>query len=223
MKKNSKILYILAAVFTVLFGALAVALQFVDVAAIGPEGTSVGFAGINGAFHEMTGVQATAYGISEVTGAVGLLTAAVFALIGLIQLIKRRSFLKVDKSILLLGALYVALGVLYVAFDKIVVNYRPILEDGALEASYPSSHTMLAVVIYSTAIVVFSELLGNTKLVWLPRIAFGCLMIITVVGRLLSGYHWLTDIVGGLLIGIALILWYLAVRKTVRAKEKAGK
>lgn len=223
MKKSTKLYFIFAGLLTALFAVFTVLLKFVDVAAVGPEGSAVGFATVNKAFHDYTGVQDFFYGISEITGVVGLCTAGVFALIGLIEMISRKSLFKVDSGILVLGGLYVVLGILYLAFDKIVINYRPILEDGVLEASYPSSHTMLAIAIYTTGIVMFNELLEGSKIRFLAWGGLGILMVLTLVGRLLSGYHWLTDIVGGVLLSVALVFWFLAVRGRIHEKEEAKK
>ena len=220
MKKCTKIQFAGAILFTLLFAAFTVLVKVIDVAAIGPEGAEVGFATINKAFHDWTGVSEFLHGISEITGVVALATVGVFALIGLIEWISRKNMFKVDSSILVLGGLYLIVGAIYLIFTKVVVNYRPILEDGALESSYPSSHTVLAIIVYFTAIVEFNELLAGSKIRILAWIGMGALLILTLVGRTFSGYHWLTDIIGGVILSIALVLWFLAVRGFVHEKEK---
>ena len=67
------------------------AVSLVDVQAIGPDGTSVGFAALNGYFHKLTGVNMTLYNITDWLGLVPVAVCLGFAVFGLCQLLKRRS------------------------------------------------------------------------------------------------------------------------------------
>ena len=138
-----------AVICTILFAVLIVLVKTVDVQQIGPEGTSIGFAGINKAMNEATGLNMTLYKITEVLGLLALAVAGCFALLGLVQLIKRKSFAKVDPEIYALAGLYVVVLMLYVIFEKVIINYRPVImpDEEHVEASFPSSHTMLGFVI----------------------------------------------------------------------------
>lgn len=205
------ILLFLSVLFTVL-------VRLVDVQPIGPQDSCVGFAEINRFFHELTGVQMTWYHITDFLAVIPVCTALAFAVIGLVQTIQRRSLLKVDKGLLLLGLFYIFTVTVYVFFECCVINYRPILMDGVLEASYPSSHTMLSVFVMSTAIPVAGFLFKSKTVLTLIRIVSVCTVVLIVLGRLLSGVHWLTDILGGVLIGSTLSVLYLCALQALPEK-----
>ena len=151
-------------------------------------------------------------------------TAPCFALLALVQLIRKKSLRGVDGDLWALAAFYVLLGACYVAFEKYVVNYRPILVDGVLEASYPSSHTMLTTAMLGMAIVQMRKRVRGKALRGLIDVVLGAAI---AVGRLMSGVHWLTDIIGGLLLGFALVALYDAVftqiHRAQKRKAKAAK
>lgn len=133
-----------------------------------------------------------------------------FATLGLIQLIKRRSLFKVDRDILILGGFYIITMAAYVFFEMFTVNYRPVLINGLLEASYPSSTTLLVMCVMPTAIMQLNYRIKNSiavKLIDAGIILFTAFM---VIGRLVSGVHWFTDIVGGLLLSATLVMAYLS-------------
>ena len=212
-KKNANKFLAGGAVFAVLFLIWIAIIKMVDVSAIGPEGTEVGLAGINKAIHEALGVNMTLYKITDILGYVALLVAGLFALFGLVQLIKRKSLAKVDGAIYALAGLYVVTIGLYVIFEKVIINYRPVVmpDEVALEASFPSSHTMLACVIFGSAIVMIGKYIDNDMLCKLLIALATVLLILVVVGRLVSGVHWFTDIVGGVLISGALVFTFIGI------------
>ena len=212
-KKNANKFLAGGAVFAVLFLIWIALIKLVDVSAIGPEGTEVGLAGINKAIHEALGVNMTLYKITDILGYVALLVAGLFALFGLVQLIKRKSLAKVDGAIYALAGLYVVTIGLYVIFEKVIINYRPVImpDEVALEASFPSSHTMLACVIFGSAIVMIGKYIDNDMLCKLLIALATVLLILVVVGRLVSGVHWFTDIVGGVLISGALVFTFIGI------------
>ena len=209
MKKH----YIAAGAYLAAFLALLVCVKCVDVEAIGPMGTSVGLSGANGTFHAHVGVRMGLYAVTEWLGYLALALAAFFACVGLVQLLRRKSLRKVDREILALGGLYVALGCLYVLFEKCVVNYRPVLLPGetAPAASFPSSHTMLALAIFGSAALLSARYLKQRTARTVLYFLCTALSIGTVVLRLLSGVHWLTDIAAGVFLGTALVELYTAV------------
>lgn len=204
MKKS----LITAASLTALTILFTLLVMLVDVKAIGPRDSAVGLAALNGPVHEAVKTNLFWYDVSKVMGMIGMMAGGVIALMGLFQWIKGKSLRKVDPAIFAAGGLYVLLVVLWKAFDKIVINYRPILENGQLEASYPSTHSMLAVVFFGSALFfvgryVFPE---GPK-----RMLMACLALaggLTIMARFLSGVHWLTDIIGGLLFGLMLLSWF---------------
>jgi undecaprenyl-diphosphatase len=212
MKENRKS-QILAASFILAFVLWTVAVRFINVQAIGPEGSRVGFAVLNEYFHDLTGVNMTLYMVTDWLGLVPIGVAASFGMLGLVEWIKRRRITAVDGSLLALGGFYVAVIAVYIFFENVVINYRPILIDGCLEASYPSSTTMLAMCVMPAAMIELNSRIKNKAVragvQWLIA-AFTAFM---VVGRLLSGVHWISDIIGGALISTGLVSGYYSVAK----------
>lgn len=203
MKKK----FTLSGVFMLLFILLIVMLKTYDVAKIGPCETSIGFAALNGAIHDFFGINNAIYKITDILGYISLLTIGIFAYIGFIQLIKRKSIAKIDKEILALGILYAVTIFIYLLFENVIINYRPVLmPDSRLpKASFPSSHTMLSCIIMSSTVMVLKNYVASIKLQ--KALKFICIIILaaTVLGRLACGVHWFTDILGGILISASLL------------------
>lgn len=194
------ILIIIAVVFTML-------VKYVDVKNVGPNNSSVGFATINTIFRDEVGQNALWYSITKYLGFVPIAVAGVYALIGICELLKNKSLFKVKKEIVLLGVFLVLVVGVYALFEVCVINYRPMLIDNELEASYPSSHTMLTICICG-AICMLNKKVYSNKLSQITNILLLLIMVIVVVGRMLSGVHWITDIIGGEFIAIALLMVY---------------
>ncbi|MEA4816382.1 MAG: phosphatase PAP2 family protein [Lachnospiraceae bacterium] len=218
MKKSNKINFIVTGALFSLFVMLTIMLMYVDVKPIGPEGSHVGFATVNRWVSELLGVNMLLCRITDWLGVIAILFALGFAVLGLVQLIGRKRLLRVDYSILVLGAFYLLVIVAYVFFEFNIVNYRPVLIQNVLEASYPSSTTMLVLCVMPTAIMQFNRLIKER----MARIAVNkvCTVFaaVAVVGRLLSGVHWFTDILGGALLSSALVMLYYSVDKYIESK-----
>lgn len=222
MKKKNIItsitMIILAVIYTIL-------VKIIDVAPIGPNNSEVGFSKINGFFHNLLGSNMTIYKITEILGIIPLLMAGIYAIIGLVELIKRKSLTKVDYEIYALAGLYVVVLGLYIFFEKCIINYRPILIDGVLEASYPSSHTLMALCICGSSIIV-NKRIFHKKIFNLENKLSIFLMITIILGRFISGVHWFSDILGGIFISLALLSSFYTVissfthKKVVVEKEE---
>ena len=208
MEKKNKKRLVLGASLVVAFVLWTILACFVDVRAIGPEGSSVGFAALNGFVHELTGVNWFLYTITDWLGIVPIAVALGFAILGLVQLIKRKSLWKVDHSILALGVFYIVVMVAYIFFEVVVINYRPTLIDGYLEASYPSSTTMLVMCVMPTAAMQLNVRIKNIVLRRCAVITIVAFTAFMVIGRLVSGVHWITDIIGGALLSAGLVMMY---------------
>ena len=205
-------LWLLPAALWAAFLLFTLLLTCVDVQSIGPQGSAVGFATVNGWAFQLLGVHLLWYHITDWLGVAAIAIAFGFAVTGPCQWIKRRSLRKVDRHILVLGGFYLLVIACYLFFEKMVINYRPILMDGNLEESYPSSHTMIVVSIMATASMAFRALCPQKKGWCLAVDIFAAVVIaVTVMGRLIAGVHWLTDIVGGLLLSAALVVSYWVV------------
>ena len=219
MKKEHRRNLLFAICLLVAFLLWTLAIQFIDVQAIGPRESTVGFAMINQFVHNLTGVNMTLYTITDWLGLVPLMFVVGFGTLGLIQWIKRKHLLKVDYSILILGGFYIVVMTVYVLFEMFVVNYRPVLIDGYLEASYPSSTTMLVMCVMPTAIMQFNARIKNGILKRWVSSAITVFIAFMVIGRLVSGVHWFTDIVGGALLSAGLVMLYCSACGLER-KEK---
>jgi undecaprenyl-diphosphatase len=190
------------------FALWTVLIRHIDVQKAGPNGTEIGFATINVWFHRLTGVHLLVYKITDWLGLVPIIICMCFGVLGLVQLIKRRSILRVDPDILLLGIYYVLVIACYLIFEMIPINYRPILINGNLEASYPSSTTLLVLSVMPTLKYQSDRRIANPmtrKAIVLFVFAFSSFM---VMGRLISGVHWATDIIGSVFLSSGLFMVY---------------
>ena len=190
------------------FALWTIAIRFIDVQPIGPQGSTVGFATLNSIIHTRTGVHMQLYTITDWLGLVPVAFGLGFAMLGLAQWIKRKSLLKVDRSILILGGFYIATMAAYLVFESFVINYRPVLIAGNLEASYPSCTTLLVLCVMPTAMMQLRGRINNRALRGGVSIAIASFIVFMVAGRLVSGVHWLTDIIGGILLSAGLVTMY---------------
>ena len=206
-----------------LIGAFAlwtVLIRWVDVQAVGQNGTKIGFADFNVWFHQLTGVHMTLYTITDWLGLVPIFICLCFGVLGLVQLIKRRSLLSVDPDILLLGIYYVLVIACYLIFEMIPVNYRPVLIEGRLEASYPSSTTLLVLSVMPTLWFQANRRVSNAMIRKAVAVFVVTFSVFMVIGRLVSGVHWATDIIGSVLLSAGLYMLYRsAVLNTDKAKK----
>ena len=208
MKKRS---IILPVCFLMAFLLWTILVCFADVKQIGPNGSSVGLATVNGFTHKLFGVNMGLYVITDWLGLVPVGFMFGFAVLGLIQWIKRKGISKVDRSIHLLGAFYILVLAAYLLFEEFVVNYRPVLLNGYLEASYPSSTTMLVMCVIPTSIMQLRTRIQKKSARNIVCFMLAAFVVFMVIGRLVSGVHWLSDIIGGILISAGLDLLYKSV------------
>lgn len=206
-------------VLFVCFIMFTAVLKFVDVQPVGPMDSEVGFATVNVFVHNLFGQNKVYDRISDFLAVLSLFAACSFAIIGAYQLLQKKSILKVDSSIILLGVTYVFVILIYVLFEKLVINFRPVLEKGVLEASYPSSHTMMILIILGTARTTMERIIHNELVLKGLRIVLAVLMVLAVAFRIMSGVHWFTDILGALFISAAVIQLYNSLYKSVVAVE----
>ena len=219
MKEKRNLL--IGSVLIAAFALWTFLIQWVDVQAVGQNGTKIGFADFNVQFHQLTGVNMTIYTITDWLGLVPVFVCLCFGMLGLVQLIRRKRLLRVDVDILLLGVYYVLVIACYLIFEMIPINYRPVLIEGRLEASYPSSTTLLVLSVMPTLMFqayrrTVNPMIRKSAAVFV--IAFSTLM---VIGRLISGVHWVTDIIGSVLLSTGLyMLYWSAVLYTDKAKKE---
>ena len=194
-------------VFFVLFLMLIVLLKTVNVEPVGPENTSIGLSGFNVWFHELTGFNEGLYKFTKVFLYLFLLIPVINAFLILLQYIKKKSISKIDKELVIVFVMYVVVVFLYVLFEKIIINYRPLILPGDLhpEASFPSTHALLATSVIGGVILLLRHYIKKPGAKRIATISCTVLIVVVVVGRLICGVHWFTDILGGVLISLALL------------------
>ncbi|SRR6056297_526652 len=206
MKKKK---FFVPGIFLLLFLLFTSMAMKVDVQPIGPNQSEVGFATLNQFVFEKIGVNLVWYSITDWLGIVAIIVALGFGGLGFLQLFRRKSLLKVDSDIILLGVYYFLVILFYIVFEVFIVNYRPILINEVLEGSYPSSHTMVVICIMATAMVQFKKRIINPSFRKVGQILSIAVITVTVIGRLISGVHWFTDILAGIFLGTSLALFYI--------------
>jgi len=186
-------------------------IRHVDVRQAGVNNSDIGFATLNLWFHQFTGVHMWIYTVTDWLGLVPICICIGFALLGLIQLIKRKSIIAVDFDIIVLGIYYILVIFGYLIFEMIPINYRPILIDGFMEASYPSSTTLLVLNVIPTLIFQSNRRIENVAIKTIINVLASIFAVLMVVGRLVAGVHWLTDIVGSVFLSLGLYFGYRGI------------
>ncbi len=208
MKWENRSKFFMSAVFLTAFVVWTVVVRVVDVQSIGPQGSAVGLASLNSWVRELIGENLFLYILTDWLSLIPLGFVLAFGSLGLAQWIQRKKLWRVDRSILILGGFYLLLLGAYVFFEKYPVNYRPLLLNGVLEVSYPSSTTMLVLCIMPTALMQLRSRVKEKNLKTGLTILLIMFTGFMLVGRLLSGVHWFSDIVGGVLLSGGLVLLY---------------
>lgn len=183
----------------------------VDVEPVGPNESDVGFATLNCWFHQLTGVHMGLYVITDWLGLVPIAVCMAFGIMGARQWVKRRSLAKVDFDLILLGVYYVIVIAGYLLFEMIPINYRPVLINGMMEVSYPSSTTLLVLSVMPTLTFQLRRRTKNPIAQKLFCAMSNLFAVFMVVGRLISGVHWLTDIIGAVFLSAGIFYLYKAV------------
>ena len=226
---------ILAAVLLALFLLFTVVVSTVNVASVpvkvvaadgswtAGEEIRIGLSGVNVPVSDQLGYRAGAYKVSKYLGYLSILTAVAFVAWFICEAVKRRSAAKADRRLIALMILFALTAAAYLLFEVLKLNYRPVVLDEGLEASYPSTHTLLAVAVMGGAARTLTALRkGPSRLCACALCLIGAVIVIC---RCLAGVHWLTDILGGLLLGAALLALHaglLAMRPAdAPAKRKA--
>ena len=208
MNRGKRKAYLWSCILLLAFILWTFLIQSVDVQPAGVNGTKVGFAAVNTWFHRLTGVHMGIYTVTDWLGLVPIAVCIGFGTLGLMQWIRRKGITKVDRDILLLGGYYILVILGYLIFEMIPINYRPILIDGAMEASYPSSTTLLVLSVMPTLLFQVNRRAKNQTSRRMTAVFVILFSAFMVIGRLVAGVHWLTDIVGSVLLSSGLYCLY---------------
>lgn len=206
--KNKKRYLIGGFAFFLMFIIFTTIIKFIDVKNIGPHNTSVGLATINNFFVNKIGFHNKIYKLTEILGIIPIIIVLIYAIIGLYSLIEEKSFKKVNKNLYYLAIFYIIVLGIYVLFEKVIINFRPVIIEGILESSYPSSHTILAICICGSSIILNNSIFKNNKIAKLENIISFIIIIMLPLLRFISGVHWFTDIIGGILLSLSLLLFF---------------
>ena len=218
MKQKS--CFIVGTIFVLAFIVWTILICLVDVQAVGVNGTKVGLAGLNCWFHKLTGVNMSLYYVSDWLGLVPVGICIFFGGMGLVQLIKRKSLFKVDADLIILGVYYLLVIVGYLVFEMIPINYRPILIEGKMEVSYPSSTTLLVLSVMPTVAFEVKRRTNRKRVKQIINSLVGLFSIFMVIARTVSGVHWLTDIIGSIIISLGIYLLFKATVLYFQRGEK---
>ena len=213
MKNKRKNLIITGTGFCIAFVVWTLLIKFVDVQPLGVNGTDIGFATVNARFHSLTGVNMILYNITDWFGLIPLIVCMIFGAVGFIQLVKRKSLFKVDFDIVVSGIYYVIVVVFYLIFELYPINLRPILINGIAEASYPSSTTLLVLTVMPTLVSLTVQRLKSKNAKTIIRYATAVFCLFMIIGRVISGVHWITDIIGSVFLSTGLFCLYKAMNE----------
>ena len=198
---------------TIIWGAAAVALT-AAVGLIDVQGTSVGK---DVGFGTLNNVIFAFFGENEVWGKItdillGVLIAS--AVIAIFWAAARwakegKDSKKMGKSLACFGVAGGVAAAIYLIFEKLlVINYSPVLEGGKAVPSFPSTHVLVAVVLAMISAIILTSLLKKRVLRIAVNTILPTLMVWMMVGVILAGTGWFTDVIGGLLYGMTAVSLY---------------
>lgn len=214
VKKTRNRKFCIGILLMISFAVWTAAVRLIDVQAIGPQNSRVGFATLNGFVHELIGVNMKLYTVTDWLGLIPVFVCMSFGILGFCQMIKRKSLMKVDFSLIALGVFYIAVAAVYVLFEELVINYRPVLIEGVPEASYPSSTTTLVMCVMPTAVMQVNSRIKSSFFRRITTCICAAFVVFMVAGRVISGVHWITDIIGGILLSGGLVMMYGSVAES---------
>ena len=197
---------------------LVLALKVKDVEAIGPKNTEVGLAFLNEWFRNLfhygeEGYFKFWYVFTQILGYVSYAVCAFWSVLYWREVIKTKGWngVGVDKNLMATWWLYLLTMIICLVFSRVAINYRPLVMPGKtkLAVSFPSIHVILFIIAWGSTIFhvadIFSE---RKKLVIVLHSICTFFMVLGIIGRMISGVNWFTDILGGIGFGLTLLLIY---------------
>lgn len=218
-KQNIRNIIITSSLF-LLFIIFTILCKTIDIQPLGANSTNIGFAKFNTSIHDKITSDDIWDKIGDIFMILSIVVVCILLIIGLIQAIRRKNIFKIDKQIICAGIIFAILIVFYLLFELLVINYRPILIDNALEASYPSTHALLVCVVMSITIILSHIYFKKKTYKTLIDLFSSVSILTTCISRLLSGMHWITDIIGAILLSASLVSLYITIIKFNYTKNK---
>lgn len=215
MKKHIINFSITAALFVV-FAVFTIIAKFVDTSLVLTTNTKIGLSSINKPIFDSIKISDAWGTVSTVLFLVAALVALALIVIGVREFIKTKQLSKVNHKILFLIGLYMLTVFFYFLFEILIVNYRPLLDEGLAKASYPSSHTLLVCVVCLSACFIVPDYIKNKPLKITIISLLILISLLTPVTRMLAGMHWFSDIIGSLLLSAALVMCYYSTTCLVK-------
>lgn len=216
-----KYLYLLFPIISfILFLVFTILVKTLDVTYIQDIGY-LGFYNINTSINSKIQVMNTSLynKLSDVIMIISFVSVAIFAAIGIVQLIKRKSFKQVDPFLYILLGLYVLVAAMYLTFSLMKINFSPLSTKENLKDSYPSSHVFISITLFVSGVMTATKYVNMGK--WMSVIGFTgaiLLSILSAVTRMFSGQHYFTDIIGAILLAIFLISAYYSALKAYSSR-----
>ncbi|MBQ3464767.1 phosphatase PAP2 family protein [Candidatus Saccharibacteria bacterium] len=147
----------------------------------------------------------------------------VFAVLGLIQWIKRKSFKKVDKELRWMPLPLALMAAIYLIFDKVLpkfFDFMPTRPNGSGEPSFPSTHVMVVATIFFLVFMVLPKYVENKTMRIILEILMLAGIILTCIGRVLANMHWPLDVFGGIVFAFFFAEVYIL---TIKERKKSKK
>lgn len=183
------------------------------------SGTKLGFSTINRFFQERYSYNAGYVNIAQYLGFAALGVALSFVLLGISQLISSKSFTAVAPCLYVLGGFYTIVFVCYMLFDRIAVNYSPVSIEGVLKPSYPAIPSVVGICIFVSASIMFESLSWKAEgLKNAIKVFSAFLAIVLLIATMSSGMYWFTDVVGCVLLSLALLALFITAKNFVTEK-----
>ena len=140
--------------------------------------------------------------------------------LGVYELIKKRSIKKVDPRLTWLPLPLALMTLTYFLFDKVwILNVRP---NGSGEPSFPSTHVMVVTTIFFVVTIILPKYIKNKTTRLIIEIIMAIMISLTAVGRVMSGMHWVADVLGAIVFGFLFseIYYYIVSNKKDKKKAK---
>lgn len=132
-------------------------------------------------------------------------TIGTFALLLIISFIfiKHKSFSDFKYVIINVASGVVLMYVIKNIIRRIRPTWKWITQGGF---SYPSGHTISSVLLYGTLILLVNKKISNVKLKRILTIMLCIMIVLTGVSRIYFGVHYLSDVLGSILLGSIILI-----------------